>query len=67
MENSEAGANVNMYNSFSCVLDARTIPKAKAEKFLGGSEKAMKINFDLFLSLSPVSYTHLTLPTKRIV
>lgn len=41
-----------MYDYFLCVLDARTIPKAKAEKFLGGSEKAMKINFDLFLSLS---------------
>ena len=33
----------------------------------GGAKMTEKINLLIFKGLTPVSYTHLTLPTKRIV
>ena len=41
--------------------------KGKSGKIEIGSSKPLTTKRDLSLAYSPVSYTHLTLPTKRIV
>src|SRR5665648_616432 len=62
------GAVISMGDIFDALsIPVELIPKDPREKIKVISDKLISENTILFIDDFPVSYTHLTLPTKRIV